>query len=38
MVDDKNILNATARHMSVQIEPLKTVESANKQILAIKRL
>lgn len=38
MTDGKNILNATARHMRVVIEPLRDVEAANKKILAVRRL
>lgn len=38
MTDGKNILNATARRMRVVIEPLRDVEAANREILAVRRL
>ena len=38
MVDNENLLNATARHMKVVVEPLKSVVAAGNKILAVKRL
>ncbi|MGH1399071.1 MAG: NlpC/P60 family protein [Alphaproteobacteria bacterium] len=38
MVDEQNLLNATARHMQVLIEPLREVAAAYDGITAIKRL
>jgi cell wall-associated NlpC family hydrolase len=38
MVDDKNMINATARHMRVVIEPVAVVKAANKPLTAVRRL
>ena len=38
MVDEANILNATARHMSTLVEPLSDLEDFYKEITAIRRL
>lgn len=38
MVDEDNIINATARHMHVCVEPLDTVSDAYNGILAVRRL
>ena len=38
MIDDKNMINATARHMKVVIEPVETVKAANKPVTAVRRL
>jgi hypothetical protein len=37
MVDDKNIINATARHMKVIVEPVNNVMKANKPVTAVRR-
>jgi cell wall-associated NlpC family hydrolase len=38
MIDGKSMINATARHMKVVIEPVEKVKAANKPITAVRRL
>jgi hypothetical protein len=38
MLDQENVLNATARHMKVVIEPLSALESGYKGLQKIRRI